>query len=188
MIGRREFLKTGIGVMLASCTNPLGHGAIAERGDGMSSTGSHGRQEPGADSGQGYRHDYHQSLVYKVMIGGKGSASFLQLEEALEIVKQTSDFTRGIQQIVYLVGWQFDGHDSKYPAWSEVNPRIKRPCDSSARTSLIWFMKEARKHNAIVSLHINMTDAYENSPLWKQYLENDLLLKEADGTLRKGGV
>ena len=51
--------------------------------------------------------------------------------------------TVGIPKIVYLVGWQYNGHDSKYPAWFEVNERLKRPEDKTALESLKWLMKEA---------------------------------------------
>ena len=136
---------------------------------------------------QHYLHQYHKSLVYKIIVGCKGNPHVLPLEEALEVIKQTSALTRGLKQIVYLVGWQFDGHDSKYPAWSEVNHRVKRASDADARTSLIWFMNEARKYNATIGVHINVTDAYENSPLWQEYVDKDLIEKEADGSLKKSG-
>ena len=32
-------------------------------------------------------------------------------------------------------------------------------------------MREACRYNTTVSLHINMNDAYENSPLWHDYEE-----------------
>ena len=45
-------------------------------------------------------------------------------------------------------------------------------------------MREARKYHTIVSLHINMTDAYDDSPLWDEYVKHDLISKNADGTLK----
>jgi len=33
-----------------------------------------------------------------------------------------------------------------------------------------------------------MDDAFENSPLWDEYVRQDLIIRETDGTLRKGGV
>jgi hypothetical protein len=64
-----------------------------------------------------------------------------------------------------------------------VNPALKRPGDASARESLIWLMKEARKYNITVSLHINMTNTYDDSPLWNEYAKNDLISKNEDGSL-----
>jgi len=57
--------------------------------------------------------------------------------------------------VPYLVGWQFDGHDSKYPSWAEVNPRLKRPQDPDARASFLWLAEEAKRLNAFVSVHID---------------------------------
>jgi hypothetical protein len=50
-------------------------------------------------------------------------------------------------------------------------------------------MREAReKYNVIVSVHINLCDAYENSPLWDEYVERDLLRRNEDGTLHKAAI
>jgi len=49
-------------------------------------------------------------------------------------------------------------------------------------------MREARKLNADVSFHVNMNDAYTNSPLWNAYLENNLLCRDAKGELCSTGV
>jgi hypothetical protein len=135
-----------------------------------------------------YHHAYHQSLVYKLFLANKPDQVYVTLDQALDIVRRVETVTGGLKQIVYLVGWQFDGHDSKYPAWSEANPRLRRPQDASARDSLAGFMRAARAHNAVVSVHVNMNDAYENSPLWDEYVRRDVLIREADGSLRKGGV
>ena len=72
----------------------------------------------------------------------------------------------GMPKIVYLVGWQYLGHDSKYPAWDSVNESLKRECDKTAKDSLLWLMEEGFKYNTTVSLHINIQDAYRDSPLW----------------------
>lgn len=136
-----------------------------------------------------YRHQYHQSLVYKVFMADKqGPTVYLTFADVLEFVRGVHRVTRGVKQILYLVGWQFDGHDSKYPSWTGVNERLKRPEDASARDSLLWLMREAKRYNAVVSLHINMNDAYENSPLWDEYVKRDLLVRNADGTVRKGAM
>lgn len=137
-----------------------------------------------------YNHEYHTSLVYKIFCADKGNAEKVEVnfEEALNCIHTIHDITGGIKQIVYLVGWQFDGHDSKYPAWSEVNHRLKRVGDPDARTSFIWLANEAKKYNALVSVHINMSDAYMNSPLWDEYLKNGLIILNKDGTPTKGGI
>lgn len=136
-----------------------------------------------------YNHHYHQSLVYKIFLAEKQEPKMhITFSQALDIIRTIYAATGGLPQIAYIVGWQFDGHDSKYPAWSEVNPRLKREEDATALDSLLWLMREARRYNAIVSVHINMCDAYENSPLWGEYAERDLLARNADGSFAKGAL
>jgi hypothetical protein len=42
--------------------------------------------------------------------------------------------------------------------------------------------------NTTVSLHINMVDAYKQSPLWAEYVEKDLLARDATGQLLSLGI
>ncbi len=134
-----------------------------------------------------FKHDYSQTLVMKMLISipdiDGGTKVFCDLDKALALIKQTDNLTLGAPKIIYLVGWQYRGHDDLYPAFFEVNPALKRPGDASARESLLWLMEEAKKYHTTVSLHINMTDAYDNSPLWNEYVENDLISKNEDGSL-----
>lgn len=127
--------------------------------------------------------DYHQSMVMKMFLGQNGSIK-VNLDEALGIIKNIDNMTRDIPKIIYLVGWQYEGHDSGYPSFAKVNEKLKREEDESARDSLIWLMEEAKKYNTTVSLHINMLDASEQSPLWDEYLEKDVIARNADGTLK----
>ena len=136
---------------------------------------------------------YHQTLIYRIMHAlrdgtGKMSELFLTFEEALEAIKRLYHLTCGVPQVVYLTGWQFEGHDSKYPSWAEVNRHLKRSQDETAVESLRWLMREARKYNCRVSLHINMFDAYMDSPLWDEYVEKDIIAKDTDGNPICGNV
>ena len=143
-----------------------------------------------------YYRDYHQTLVLKLFLGMEGEPVerlakdptfrtghdvFCTFEEALEVIRKTDNLTRGIPKIVYLVGWQKGGHDHGYPAWDEVNPRMKRPQDVTPLESLRWLIREARRFNTTVSLHINMADAYKQSPLWNEYLANDCIARDEKG-------
>ncbi|MCX6929761.1 MAG: endo-alpha-N-acetylgalactosaminidase family protein [Verrucomicrobia bacterium] len=147
--------------------------------------------------------DYHQTLVLKLFLGMEGEPVerlakepmfqrkhdvICTFEEALEVIRKTDNLTRGIPKIVYLVGWQKGGHDHGYPAWSEVNPRLKRAQDVDATQSLRWLIREGRKFNTTVSLHINMVDAYRQSPLWDEYVAKDCFARESSGELRVGGA
>lgn len=134
---------------------------------------------------------YHQSLVYLTMIctrGGDGSVDkvYLTFEDTLEMMRKIHNLTCGVPQINYLVGWHHEGHDSKYPDWSEVNRHLKRDCDKTALESLRWLIREARKYNSTVSLHLNMMDAYQDSPLWNEYVEKDIIAKDKDGVIIQG--
>ena len=139
-----------------------------------------------------YIHDYTKTLTYKLYLASvnetlDGTDVITTFEKALEQIIAIDKMTEGMPKIVYLVGWQFFGHDSKYPAWNCVNEALKRKQDKTAYDSLLWIMNEGYKYNTTVSLHINIKDAYMDSPLWKEYEENDLLSKEENGSFTKGG-
>ena len=150
-----------------------------------------------------YYRDYHQTLVLKLFLGMEGEPVerlakeplfqrkhdvLCTFEEALEVIRKADNLTRGIPKIIYLVGWQKGGHDHGYPAWSEVNPRLKRKQDTTALASLRWLIREARRFNTTVSLHINMVDAYQQSPLWEEYVAKDCFAKDESGKLLVGGI
>lgn len=130
-------------------------------------------------------HDYHQTLTMKMFMAANDGKVSLTFEQALESIRKIDQLTRGIPKIIYLVGWQFDGHDTGYPALNVVNPKLKRAQDAKAEDSLKWLMDEAFKYNTTVSLHINMLDASDQSPLWQTYLDADVIAREKDGSLRK---
>ena len=137
-------------------------------------------------------HQYDRTLVYKLTLGTKLTAESslvnLRCDQALDVIRRIDNVTCGAPKIVYVVGWQYSGHDSKYPAWGEVNPGIKRPEDATALDSLKWLMSEAKKYHTIVSVHINMYDAYPDSPLWEEYLTNNVIAKNTNGVPIKGMV
>lgn len=130
---------------------------------------------------------YHQSLVYKTMNANKDAAGNLKdvhltFEQTLEVIERFHNMTLGMPQVVYVTGWQFNGHDSKYPSWAEVNAALKRDEDETAEDSLRWLIRQARKRfDCRVSLHLNMMDAYPESPLWDEYLEKDVVAKDKEG-------
>lgn len=139
-----------------------------------------------------YRHAYHQTLVMKIFLAAKepdgGCTVHLTFEDALEVIRRLDAITLSIPKIVYLVGWQHDGHDSKYPDWSTVNPRLGRKSDGDAATSLRWLIAAAKRHHTTVSVHVNMFDAFADSPLWRDYLDKDIVAKSADGIPIPGEV
>lgn len=145
------------------------------------------------NSSAGYtsNYDYSQTLMMKIMLStvskDGGSTVYSDFENTLSLIKTVDKITLGVPKILYLTGWQYRGHDDLYPSFFEVNPALKRSQDSTALQSMKWLFREAKKYNTIISLHINMTDAYNNSPLWPDYVKEDMISKNADGTLKKIG-
>ncbi len=139
-----------------------------------------------------YMHEYHQMQLMKIFMaqpdGKGGSIVSYTFEQVLALVKGMDALTRGLPKTLYLVGWQYNGHDDKYPAWFEVNNALKRDCDADGRESLLWLAEEAKKYNTFISVHVNMTDAYDTSPLWDEYLEKGFISRNADGTPMQIGV
>jgi hypothetical protein len=132
--------------------------------------------------------EYHQTLTMKLFLGQKkyaGEMNYKPLhtfESALELIKKVDTLTLGIPKIIYLVGWQLDGHDWYYPDWSRLDPQLKRARDITPVESLRWLICEAREYHTTVSLHINMFDAYRSSPLWDEYVKKDVIARTANGS------
>ena len=80
--------------------------------------------------------------------------------ETLEIVRSVAKVTGNARQRVTLVGWQFMGHDTGYPALNQVNERV------GGLAELQKLVKDAAKYNASIEYHINLDDAYPDSPLF----------------------
>jgi len=140
-----------------------------------------------------YIHDYTKALTMKLYLAeptSEHNASNVKFTfaEAAEKIKEIDIMTPGLPKIIYLVGWQYYGHDSKYPAWHEVNEALKRPEDKTALDSLLWLFDEGYKYNTVVSLHINMYDAYQDSPLWQTYVDKGLICLDKNGELLKAGI
>lgn len=132
-----------------------------------------------------FSYDYTKTMMMKLKMADPdrkgGSTIYCNAEKALEIIKGVDKITLGIKKIIYLVGWQYLGHDDKYPAFFDVNKGIKRPNDKTSYDSLIWLMNEAKKYNTVVSVHINFTDAYADSPLFDEYVKANALIRTASG-------
>lgn len=131
-----------------------------------------------------FYHEYHQTLMLKIFsIHPKHhvGAPTCTFEETLEVIRKTDLLTRGVPKVLYLQGYQDGGFDQLFPAWLPVDPRLKRAEDETALESLRWLIREARQYNTIVSLHIDMIQAYTNSPLWDEYVEKDIVGRDEHG-------
>jgi hypothetical protein len=153
-------------------------------------------QQDAAKGGYGnmlypYVHDYDQTLIYKIGVdyGKTSEIGKLNADEVLQIIERIDNLTRGIPKIVYIVGWQYTGHDTGYPSFLKINPVLKRKEDSTALASLRWLMKQAPKYHTLVSLHVNFSDCYiDDNPLGPKYQDRDIIVRETDGRYRQGYV
>lgn len=124
------------------------------------------------DKGVKGKNQYEETLIYKLYVDDARIKFPLKtFEECLEIIKQIHHVSGGTKQIAYLVGWQYEGHDTGYPSIDKVNERI------GGIEGLRKLMTEAKEYNCIVSLHINLDDSYEGNPEFRR----DILGGEADG-------
>ena len=102
---------------------------------------------------------------------GKVTTTFSQ---ALELIEAIYHITDGMPQIVYLVGWQYDGHDTGYPSLDQLNPRL------GGSAALLHLVQTAReRYNCSVSYHINLDDSYREHPGW----DERLICRDTDGSL-----
>lgn len=134
-----------------------------------------------------YNYDYASCMVMKLGMAvpdkenaGK-SKVLLSFTDALEYIKKIDNITQGITKIYYLVGWQYLGHDDKYPDFFEVNEALKRPEDETAYDSFKWLSDEAKKYHSVISVHINFNDAYDNAPSFDNFVKARALIRKKNG-------
>ena len=136
-----------------------------------------------------YRYEYDQMLIYKIgadYCPASQSAS-LNAAQVLNIIRRIDNISRGMPKMVYLVGWQYRGHDTGYPSFSQVNEALKNPGDTSALQSLQWLIRESPKYHTLVSLHVNFSDVYlDDNPLGPVYKERDIIVRWGNGDYHEG--
>lgn len=137
-------------------------------------------------------YDYTRTLMLKLDLAipepGGGCRVMCTFDQALEMVKQIDRITPGYQKVIYLVGWQYNGHDDRYPEFFEVNKHLKSPKDATARESLLRLVETAKNYHTVISYHINLSDAYPESALWQEYLDHGLILCGRNGQPKPTGV
>jgi hypothetical protein len=136
-----------------------------------------------------YVHEYDQMLTYKIVVDYCPSNPMpaRTATEVADIMRRIDNLTRGIPKLVYLVGWQYRGHDTGYPAFDQVNKVLKRKEDSTPLEGLRWVMRQGPRYNTLVSLHVNFSDCYfDDNPLGPLYKERDIIVRSGDGTYRQG--
>lgn len=115
---------------------------------------------------------YKESATYKIFcaLPERVDTTF---DQCLDIIKRVHLVSDGMPQIAYLVGWQYDGHDTGYPALDKINEKL------GSRDDLLRLVEEAKRYNTIVSYHINLDDAYTDSPAW----DPEIMCTDPDGTI-----
>jgi len=120
----------------------------------------------------------HRSAIwYKIYCDDPTSAHpVTTLAKAEEIIGKLHRYTDGLPQIAYLVGWQYEGHDSGYPSIDKVNTRL------GSRDDLWRLHKKAKEQlNTILSYHINLDDSYPCHPGW----DETVIGRQPDGALMR---
>ena len=121
---------------------------------------------------------YQDTFIYKIFCDTPGAKDYTTFDEALEVIRKVHQLAPWMKQVVYLVGWQFTGHDTGYPATDQINQRL------GGLDGLRRLATEAAKLNAILSFHDNFDDAYRDSPQWNE----SVIARDTKGGLQKGGV
>jgi hypothetical protein len=103
---------------------------------------------------------YFETLWYKLFLGNPDLGIVTTLKEAEEIVKAIENVTGGIPQAPHLVGWQFKGHDTFYPSYGDINT------DIGGAYGISELARFCKNHNALLTFHSNIDDAYRNSLHW----------------------
>lgn len=136
-----------------------------------------------------YVHEYDQIFVYKIGVDFCPAEKSVELNAAqvLDVIRKIDNISRGIPKMVYLVGWQYRGHDTGYPSFSQVNDALKNPGDGSALESLKWLIKKGPEYNTLVSLHVNFSDVYlDDNPLGPVYKNRDIIVRWGNGDYHEG--
>jgi len=130
---------------------------------------------------------YVDGMVYKIFCdsptwhkpeGKEKHNEVFDFNKLAKFFRLANRLTDGTPQIVYLVGWQNEGHDSKYPYIEKVNPRL------GTYEQLLELFEIAKQNNIILSFHDNYGDAYMDSPAW----DEKIIAIDSNGNLMKGGV
>lgn len=136
-----------------------------------------------------YNYNYSKCMVMKLGLAypekniPNKSHVLMTFSDVLDYIRKIDNMTPGITKIYYLVGWQYLGHDDKYPDFFEVNEALKRPEDKTAYDSFKWLYEEGKKYNSVVSVHINFNDAYDNAPSFDKFVKAGALIRKKSGKI-----
>ncbi len=107
-----------------------------------------------------------------------GTLEELKFDDVLQRIKDFAVQTDSAAYIMYLLGWQYEGHDSGFPSVDKVNDNL------GGYERLVNLIKEAGKYNVNVTFHDNYDDSYPTHPGW----DPDVICRDPQGNFMKGGV
>ena len=114
-----------------------------------------------------YFNHYIDSFVTKIFLKAKTKdAPTTTMEQVRTLIRNFHAFSGGMHQIIYLVGWQYAGHDSKFPSWDKVGDQCKSSLSDDPLTSLRMVMREAREKYEKAKGPLWQTDITEGSYEW----------------------
>ncbi len=120
---------------------------------------------------------YQDKLISKIALELPDSEDIIMFDDVLDYIKIISFVTNNQPQVLYLVGWQYNGHDTGYPSVDKVNEKL------GGYDKLVNLIHQAKEYNTVVSFHDNYDDAYMTSPAW----DPSVIALDSKGELMKSG-
>jgi hypothetical protein len=122
---------------------------------------------------------YKDKSFIRIFLSRRGNTNEnLTFDEVLERIRQFAAQTDSAAYVVYLLGWQYSGHDTGYPSVDKVNE------DLGGYGKLINLIEEAKKYNVNVSFYDNYDDSYPDNPGW----DADVICRDPNGNIMRGGA
>ncbi len=119
---------------------------------------------------------YREAVWYKIYCGDPGRGVTTSLAQAEEVIERVHRYTKGLPQIVHLVGWQYDGHDAGYPNIDKFNESL------GTVEQLKALHKRCKDElNTTLTYHINLDDSYPKHPGW----DPDVICVDPNGGLMR---
>lgn len=122
---------------------------------------------------------YKNKTFVRTFLARKGGNSEnLTFNQVLARIKEFAEQTDSAGYVMYLLGWQYKGHDSGYPSIDSVNKEL------GGYDDMIKLIEEAKKYNVTVTFYDNYDDSYSTHPRW----DSDVICRDPLGNLMKGGA
>jgi hypothetical protein len=58
---------------------------------------------------------YRNTCIYKIFCDSPGAGDYTTFDDALDVIRRVHQVAPWLKQVVYLVGWQYRGHDTQRP-------------------------------------------------------------------------